>query len=102
VDPSGRVWEGRSVLCQGAHVQDNNEHNLGIVVLGNFEQQVPTPAAIHSLDRFVASQMSRFNVPLRRVYTHQELRRTACPGRNLQRYMLASRSRGGNLMLAAV
>jgi hypothetical protein len=88
IDPSGRVWEGRSVLRQGAHVQDNNEHNLGIMMLGNFEYQAPTPQALHAVDHFVASQMARFNVPLRRVYTHQELRRTACPGRNFQRYMM--------------
>src|SRR5437762_8205698 len=29
VDPSGRVWEGRPVRFQGAHVKDQNENNLG-------------------------------------------------------------------------
>lgn len=101
IDPSGKIWEGRSTRFQGAHVEFNNEHNLGIVVLGNFETQSPSPQAVRTLDRFVASQMARFAVPLRRVYTHQELKRTLCPGRSLQRYMLASRGRGGGLVVAS-
>jgi hypothetical protein len=101
IDPSGRVWEGRSLRYQGAHVEDNNEHNLGIVLMGNFDQHAPTPQALASLDRFLAEQMSRYNVSLRRVYTHREIKPTACPGRNLQRYMNATRARGGSLALAA-
>jgi len=29
IDPGGRVWEGRNVRFQGAHVQDNNEGQPG-------------------------------------------------------------------------
>ena len=100
IDPAGRVWEARNVRYQGAHVQDHNEHNLGIMVMGNFDLQRPTPAATSALDRFTAAQMRAYRVPIGRVYTHQELNPTACPGRNLQRYMLASRQ-GGPLRLAA-
>ncbi len=100
IDPAGRVWEARNVRYQGAHVQDHNEHNLGIMVMGNFDLQRPTPAATSALDRFTSAQMRTHRVPLARVRTHQELNPTACPGRNLQRYMLASRQ-GGPLRLAA-
>lgn len=101
IDPQGHVWEGRSTRYQGAHVKENNEHNLGIMVLGNFNEQHPTPQALASVDRFVAHEMSRYNVPLARIYTHQELRQTECPGRNLQAYMRQTRSRGGALAMAA-
>jgi hypothetical protein len=101
IDPSGRVWEGRPVQYQGAHVEFNNEHNLGIMVMGNFDQQSPAPQALAALDRFLAGQMVRYNVPLRRVFTHQEIRPTACPGRALQRYMIGTRARGGSLALAS-
>jgi hypothetical protein len=99
IDPRGEVWEGRPINLQGAHVQDNNEHNLGILVLGNFDQQTPTSAQLSALDAFVANQMRSYRVPLGRVYTHQEIRPTACPGRNLQRYMLSTRASRGNLRL---
>ncbi len=102
VDPGGRVWEGRSIRYQGAHVQDNNEGNLGVMCMGNFDLHRPSSAQIGSLDRFVASQMHRYKVPINRVYTHQEINPTACPGRNLQTYMVATRGPSGTMRLAAV
>jgi len=100
IDPSGRVWEGRDIRYQGAHVQDNNEHNLGIMCLGNFDVQRPSNATRSALDSFAASRMRKHNVALSRVKTHQEINPTACPGSNLQQYMLATRGSGGSLRLA--
>lgn len=100
VDPSGRVWAGRPANKQGAHVKDQNEHNLGIVLLGNYDHQRPSADALNSLKTLVAMQMRQHRVPLRNVYTHQELKPTQCPGRNLQGQMLAMRSRNGALVLA--
>jgi len=97
IDPAGRIWEGRDVNIRGAHVEDFNEHNLGIMCLGNFEIQSPTPQQLATLQRFVRDQMNRYRVPVARVLTHRECpgARTACPGRNLQQPMLAYRARGG-------
>ncbi|MBL9032808.1 MAG: N-acetylmuramoyl-L-alanine amidase [Phycisphaerae bacterium] len=100
IDPAGRVWEGRPAIYQGAHVRLNNEHNLGIMLMGNFEEETPSRDALTALDAFVASQMRRFQVPINRVFTHQEIMPTACPGRNLQRYMLATRGSRGTLARA--
>lgn len=97
IDPSGRVWECRPHRFQGAHVKDNNENNLGIMLLGNFEEQVPTSAALAAMDNFVADRMRALRVPIQRVYTHQEITPTACPGRNLQGYMVATRSGRGRM-----
>ncbi|MEX2218401.1 MAG: peptidoglycan recognition family protein [Phycisphaerales bacterium] len=97
IDPQGRIWEGRPVKYQGAHVKDNNEHNLGVMMLGNFDEQRPTPDALETLDAFLADRMDAHRVPLSRIYTHQEINTTACPGRSLQAYMEATRSRSGRL-----
>jgi hypothetical protein len=100
VDPQGRVWEGRPVQYQGAHVKDNNEHNLGIMVLGNFDEQRPTSEALSTLDALIADRMRAYRIPLSRVLTHQEINPTRCPGRSLQSYMLDTRSRSGRLTAA--
>lgn len=97
VDPHGRVWQGRPVELQGAHVKDHNERNLGVLVLGNFEHQYPTPQATHTLDRLLTEKASTYRVPLRWIKTHQEWASTACPGQHLQAYMVGTRSRGGRL-----
>ncbi len=97
IDPMGNVWEARPISLQGAHVKCCNEHNLGVMVLGNFQQQRPTAAAINALDFFLADRLYALNIPIPRLHTHQELAPTACPGRNLQKYMVQTRSKVGNL-----
>lgn len=100
IDPAGRIWEGRDVRYQGAHVEFNNEHNLGVLCLGNYNLQRPTTAQKATLDRFVAEQMRRYRVTITRVYTHRELKSTECPGENLQAYMVQTRGYSGTLRLA--
>lgn len=97
VDPQGRIWQGRPMNLQGAHVKDNNPHNLGVLVMGNFEEQHPTREALAMLDQLLANQSVVHRVPLRAIRTHQEWASTACPGRNLQSYMNATRSGTGRL-----
>ena len=96
IDPAGRVWEGRPLRYQGAHVEKRNEHNLGIMVMGNFEEQKPTTAQLSTLERFVIDQMRRYQVSAGNLFTHKELGGTLCPGKNLQRWMLAQRSPAGS------
>ena len=98
IDPAGRVYECRPLNLQGAHAGgDANIQNLGIVVLGNYMSQQPTPETLSSLYGFVSSQMRRFRIPVSGVYTHQELKPTACPGVSLQRMMVQARDRRGAL-----
>jgi hypothetical protein len=97
IDPSGGVWEGRPLSWQGAHVSAQNERNIGVMCLGNFEIQRPSPAQVESLDRFIAQLMRNYRIPVREVRTHRELARTVCPGRNLQPHMNQARSGAGPL-----
>jgi hypothetical protein len=85
IDPSGRLWQGRPLTWQGAHVRAQNEGNIGVVVLGNYERQSVNPTQQAAVLSTLQSLMSRFKVPVRRVLTHQEWAATACPGRSLQK-----------------
>ena len=100
IDPQGRIWEGRPLRYQGAHVADQNEHNLGIMLLGDFTKQQPTNAAINSLNSFLIQQMRTYGVPVSRVYTHREIGKSSCPGANLQSPMVQMRGPGGSLRSA--
>lgn len=97
VDPAGRVWQARPLVYQGAHVKNHNPGNLGIVVFGNYEKTTPTAQALTALNSLIAHEMQRFRIPLNKVYTHRELRPTACPGKNLQQQMNHIRRRNGAL-----
>ncbi len=94
VDRAGRIWQCRSLAWQGAHVADHNEGNIGVVVLGDFDQQQPSPAQVAALEQHLRTLMRAYGVPVSRVKTHQEWAPTACPGRNLQRYMVVARASG--------
>ncbi len=93
IDPEGRVWAGRPLEWQGAHVARTNQGNLGICIMGNYEQQSPTSETMQSLERFVANQRQTYRIAGANVFTHQELAPTLCPGRTLQVQVAASRRR---------
>lgn len=87
VDRAGNVWQGRDVLVyQGAHVRNRNEHNVGVMCLGNFVEQKPSEAQVEALNRTVAQLCRYYRIAPKDVYTHREWKgaQTACPGDNLQ------------------
>ena len=104
IDRAGQLWEGRNIQYQGAHVHPAvpkpdyegpeaefpdkkvswNEHNLGVMVLGNFQKQSPSSAQLAALESTLAVLMKHYRVPVDRVFTHRELNDTECPGNRLQ------------------
>ncbi len=83
VDYSGRVWEGRSLAYEGAHVSSENEGNIGVMLLGNFERQYPSASQLATLDELVGLLRRQYHVPAMSVYAHRDLSPTLCPGERL-------------------
>ncbi len=83
VDYAGRVWEGRKLLYQGAHVLGRNAGNIGITLLGNFNEQSPSAKQLASLKKLVAALRSSFSIAPSNVYGHRDLGASTCPGKNL-------------------
>ena len=88
VSPSGRIFRGRPVDRLGAHVLGHNAGTVGICLMGNFENERPTPAALGSLEhtcrRLVPGGSS---VPLLGHRDHRGHGSSACPGRYLISYL---------------
>ncbi|MEK7412497.1 MAG: N-acetylmuramoyl-L-alanine amidase, partial [Planctomycetota bacterium] len=91
VGKDGKVYEGRPVKYQGAHVSANNENNLGISVIGDFDKHLPNPQQLVALKAFLDDQRTRFSVPKSLVYGHRELKATLCPGDALMGWVQAYR-----------
>jgi hypothetical protein len=89
IDRSGRVWEGRDLCWQGAHVKNRNEGNIGILCLGNFDVSRPSTAQLQALERHAKLVMRHYKLSPANVRSHKEWPEaaTACPGRNLQSKM---------------
>lgn len=96
IDRAGRAWEGRPISYQGAHVSNHNPGNIGVLVLGNFDQQTPTTRQLEALNSHLSTLMQIYRIPINRVTTHREWdgARTVCPGATLQSHMDTVRRRG--------
>jgi hypothetical protein len=85
IDGSGTIWEARSLRWQGAHAGGaNNQRNIGIVLLGNFELTRPAPAQVASLQWLVQHLRVKYGISIHNLYGHCHLKATACPGRYLR------------------
>jgi hypothetical protein len=97
VDRAGRVWEGRSLAYEGAHVSGNNEHNIGVMLLGNFEVQAVSAAQRESLTVVVNLLRAQFEIKKHRLYGHRDLCASVCPGQHLYPFVLSIRNQGVGL-----
>ena len=84
VSPSGRIFRGRPVDRLGAHVLGHNVGTLGICLMGNFEHERPTGAALLSLHHVRMRLVpGGADVPVLGHREHRGHETTACPGRHL-------------------
>ncbi len=84
IDPYGKIYEGRAggngVI--GAHAIPNSG-SIGISILGDYTNQLPTQAAIDSLVRLSAylSKLNNFELGWKTsFFGHRDINATACPG----------------------
>lgn len=99
VDPLGRAWQLRSLAYEGQHVRmsatgfRNNEHNVGVVALGDFTIQSVTTAQSNRLVELVRSIRGKYALKPADVFMHGEIVQTDCPGRWLKAAILDARKR---------
>jgi hypothetical protein len=85
LSPAGRIFRGRPVDRLGAHVLGHNVGTVGICLMGNFEEETPTAAALLSLDHVRTRLVpGGAGVPLLGHREHRGHETTACPGRRLE------------------
>jgi hypothetical protein len=123
VDAFGRIWEARAggidQPVMGAHAGGYNAESTGMVVIGNFMDVVPPPAALAALETALAWKLSLHGVPtlgrvtvevepagagytafgpgahvsLPRVAGHRDGDQTSCPGNALYARLPSMRPR---------
>lgn len=90
VGKDGRVYEGRPANLQGAHVLSENENNIGISMMGDYNKKMPSPRQLAALKSFLEDTRDRFKVGKNRVYGHRDLNRSECPGDALHAWLRKS------------
>lgn len=68
----------------GAHAGNRqyNEFGIGVCLVGNFEEQPPTPAQLDAVRRLVGWLKGEFRLEQEQVLGHRDVKATACPGRH--------------------
>jgi hypothetical protein len=102
VDPAGEVYEARLLYTRGSHAgsSEANAGNLGICLIGNFEDKPPPAAQLAGLCRLLVHVETKLGLGLSTLATHREVKAefglpgTACPGEHLQEVVQGWRSRG--------
>lgn len=108
IDPAGHIYEGRAGgdMAIAAHTLCKNNGSLGVALLGNFQNQNPTPAALQALQSLIAAKTQAYGIDpqgmgmfygslLPNIVGHRNVRATSCPGDGL--YSLLPSLRNGTL-----
>ena len=67
----------------GAHAgsDEYNQQGIGIALIGNFDEQPPTPAQLAAVKRLVAVLKTEYEIDSEHVIGHSEVKATLCPGK---------------------
>lgn len=91
---NGQIEVGPRWIKQidGAHagVQKYNRYGIGICLVGNFEDNMPTEKQILSLISLIKFLQERYNIPSENVILHRHVKQTACPGANFPYFEILS------------
>jgi len=82
----GTIYEGRDLHIRGAHVQGFNTGSVGVVLLGNFNEEEPGDAQLNSLRALVDYLRYAYDIRYlagHRDYPGQSPDGTECPGEHL-------------------
>ena len=80
IEPTFR-WKQQ---LQGAHagVADYNQHGIGIVLIGNFENAPPTDTQTASIKRLVGVLKREYGIVGSKIVGHSDVKATECPGKH--------------------
>lgn len=79
VEPTFR-WREQ---LHGAHAGNDeyNQHGIGVVLVGDFEDAPPSAEQLTAVKRLVAFLKDEYDIPADRIVGHDEIKTTACPGK---------------------
>jgi N-acetyl-anhydromuramyl-L-alanine amidase AmpD len=68
----------------GAHAgkSEYNQQGIGVVLVGNFEEESPSAAQLEAVTRLVATLKQDYGISSENVIPHRDVKATLCPGKN--------------------
>lgn len=83
IDFEGCVWEGRNLKFQGAHAGNEtfNVGNIGVVLIGNFENHEVPDKQKKGLVELVHYLKIKYKISSQNIFSHEHFTGTKCPGK---------------------
>ena len=88
IERDGTIHQGRMDNEEGAHCRGQNKMSIGICLMGNFEETLPTKEQLKSLEELLIKKQKEYNIPKNQIFGHQNFTATLCPGKNLYSWFL--------------
>lgn len=86
----GTVYEARPLKYQGAHATgDNNIGNIGICLMGNFDNRTIPSAQRIALEDAITRLRKQYHIANKDLYGHRDFKTTDCPGPYVMAWMKA-------------
>ncbi|XP_017752210.1 PREDICTED: peptidoglycan recognition protein 3-like [Eufriesea mexicana] len=88
IGEDGNVYEGRGWNYVGAHAPGYNTQSIGICIIGDFSDFLPSEVALKAVNTLVDYGVSLGKISEDyRIIGHRQVRNTVCPGEVLYRYL---------------
>ncbi len=86
---NGTIERGRPLHTVGAHCYNQNEHTIGICVVGNFELARPTHEQFRAAERLIGAVCNLYDIAPneKTVFGHKDFNSTSCPGTYLYQWI---------------
>ena len=85
---NGVIFEGRPLAWRGAHCGGaNNQHNVGVTIIGYWEDRLPSAQQLSSLEKFLDQLREKHGIPMHECYGHRDWKPTLCPGSALYAWL---------------
>jgi len=81
IERDGKIVEGRSLNIAGAHARGFNSKAIGVALIGNFENRLPTSQQLTALNVLLLKLVKEHNIPQGEVFGHRQVKNTLCPGK---------------------
>lgn len=82
VDKAGKIYTGRGWLGIGAHAAGHNTATIGVCVIGDYRNRLPSAEALDAV-AWLYQEANRRKGNRLTVYGHRDLGSTTCPGGEL-------------------
>ncbi len=96
IDGKGTIYAGRDIHVRGASVAGHNTGTIGVVVIGDFQQESPAGVQLDALQALINWLKAVYH--LTHLAGHYEFNpETVCPGMHMRPYLDALTQRAGLL-----